>query len=77
MSKVRMLGFDPNGRPKILVEMEVSRIEHVPAEGIAQIWEYVGDYEVGITFPSNDGRVKSLVELHRLGEQFESSRNSE
>lgn len=73
----RRLQFDPEQPPKILVEMDVSRVVRIPGEKAATVWGYVGDYEVAVTFPDADGRVKSLVELHRLGEQVRKSRNAE
>lgn len=69
----KTLDFDPADPPRILVEMQVTRMQRHTSEKAAQIWGYVGDYEVAITLPSSDGRVQSLAQLHKVGQQLGNS----
>lgn len=41
----------------IQVDLQVTRIQRFPADGFAQIWGYVGDYEVCVSLPLTDPRV--------------------
>jgi hypothetical protein len=45
----------------ILVEMEVSRFEPFPEDGMVQIWGHVGDYEASVWLPMSDKRAQSLL----------------
>ena len=65
MATARAMRFESIPATPILVEMEVTRMIRRPREKCAQIWGYVGDYEVSVTLPSSDGRVRALAELHK------------
>ena len=69
----KTLHFESADPPRILVEMEVTRMQRHTGEKAAQIWGYVGDYEVAVTLSSSDGRVQSLAHLHKVGQQLGSN----
>lgn len=54
---------DDADAPVIKVDMEVSRCRHFPEDDNVDIWGYVGDYEVRVGLPSNDSRVRSILDL--------------
>jgi len=60
--------------PTMLTGMQVTRLARFCREKTAQIWGYVGDYEASVTLASNDGRVRSLVRLHKLARQRSETR---
>jgi hypothetical protein len=46
----------------IQVEMSVTRYQTFPEDGFAQVWGYVGDYEVAVCLPLTDPRVQRLLQ---------------
>ena len=46
----------------IAVDMNVTRYQVFPDDGIVQIWGYVGDYEVSVWLPITDVRVKGIIQ---------------
>jgi hypothetical protein len=44
----------------IQVDLEVSRYQEFPEDGMVQIWGHVGDYEVSVWLPVGDERVHLL-----------------
>lgn len=53
----------------IAVEMEVTRFQEFLDDGLAQIWGYVGDYEVSVWISLDDPRVKTLKSKKRPAEK--------
>lgn len=44
----------------IQVDLEASRFQEFPEEGMVQVWGHVGDYEVSVWLPIQDERVHLL-----------------
>lgn len=45
----------------LLVRMDVTQHRTFPKENLVQLWGYVGDYEVCLYLPADDGRVQPLL----------------
>lgn len=61
------MNFDVLNPPVIQVDLSVSRCDPFPQDGIAQVWGFVGDYEVAIWLPLDDQRVISCFSLALIG----------
>ncbi len=44
----------------IRVDLEVSRYEEYPEDGMVQVWGYVGDYEVCVWLPADGEQARLL-----------------
>ena len=50
----------------VLVRMDVSRFPTFPKENLVQLWGHVGDYEVCLYLPMDDGRIQALLHPPKL-----------
>lgn len=61
--------FDPYNPPRIKVDLDVSRCRAFKDDGMAEVWGYVGDYEVCVWLPLDDPQVAALLEAQQAKPQ--------
>jgi hypothetical protein len=44
----------------IQVDLQVSRYQEFPEDGMVQVWGHAGDYEVSVWLPIDDERVRLI-----------------